>query len=133
MTSIEYGKYFTTIFFKFYGKYHFLSYLLSHGRLSRASFRPFVRPFVRPSVNMQLPPQLPWVPCERNSSYRFVSVFLKLCRCFLHGMGMCMWFGYNCKIIFVAFSTLCEFFRPQYIDSGYLVSATPHTILCRSF
>ena len=25
------------------------------------------------------------------------------------------------------------FFHPQYIDSGYLVSATPHTILYRSF
>ena len=25
---------------------------------------------------------------------------LKLCRCFLHGMKMCMWFGYNPVIIF---------------------------------
>ena len=25
-----------------------------------------------------------------------VPIFLKLCRGFLHGMGMCMWFGYNC-------------------------------------
>ena len=48
---------------------------------------------------------------------------------------MCMWFGYNCEIIF------CHFFRfvnlvifwPQWIDSGYLVSATPHTILYQSF
>ena len=80
-----------------------------------------------------------WVPCERNSSYNFIPIFLKLCKCFLHGLKMCMWFGYNPSINF------CHFFHfaifviswPQIlwkcIDSGYLVSATPHTILYRSF
>ena len=36
--------------------------------------------------------------CERNSSssYSFIRIVLKLCMCFLHGMRMCMWFGYNC-------------------------------------
>ena len=34
--------------------------------------------------------------CERNSSYSFVPIVLKLCTCFLHGMRMCMWFEYNC-------------------------------------
>ena len=33
-----------------------------------------------------------WVPCGRNSSYSFPPIVLKLCRCFLHGMKMCMWF-----------------------------------------
>ena len=51
--------------------------------------------------------------------------------------------GYACgldiivRLFFVTFSTLWTyavvFFWPQWIDSGYLVSATPHTILCRSF
>ena len=44
-----------------------------------------------------------WVPCGRNSSYSFPSVVLKLCRCFRHGMKMCMWFGYNTLIIFSHF------------------------------
>ena len=30
----------------------------------------------------------------------FPSIVLKLCRCFQHGMKMCMWFGYNTLIIF---------------------------------
>ena len=48
---------------------------------------------------------------------------------------MCMWFGYNCWIIFCHFFHFVNLviFRPQCIDSGYLVSATPHTILYRSF
>ena len=45
-----------------------------------------------------------WVPCERNSSYNFIPIFLKLCTCFLHGLKMCMWFGYNPCINF------CHFF-----------------------
>ena len=34
--------------------------------------------------------------CERNFSYCFVQIILNFCLCFLHGMRMCMWFGYNC-------------------------------------
>ena len=66
---------------------------------------------------------LPWVSCERNSSYSFLLIFLKLCRCFLHGVRMCMWFGYNCWIIFyhVFHFVNLVIFRPQCIDSGYLV------------
>ena len=66
-----------------------------------------------------------WVPCECNSSYNFILIFLKLCTCFLHGLEMCMWFGYN-PWIFVTFFTLWTFviFWPQIlwknIDSGYL-------------
>ena len=52
-----------------------------------------------------------------------------------------MVWGYACgldiivRLFFVPFSTLWTLviFRPQCIDSGYLVSAAPHTILYRSF
>ena len=43
------------------------------------------------------------VPCGRNSSYSFPPIVLKLFRCFLDGMKMCMWFGYNPLIIFSHF------------------------------
>ena len=58
---------------------------------------------VRSSVRSSIRQHLPWVSCERNPSYSFVPIFLKLCTCFRHGMRMCMWFGYNCKIIFCHF------------------------------
>ena len=45
-----------------------------------------------------------WVPCERNSSYNFIPIFLKLCICFLHGFEICMWFGYN------PWTNFCHFF-----------------------
>ena len=41
-----------------------------------------------------------WVPCGCNSSYSFALIVLKLCRCFLHGMKMCMRFWYNPWIFF---------------------------------
>ena len=80
-----------------------------------------------------------WVPCERNSSYNFIPIFLKLCTCFLHGLKMCIWFGYNPCFYFCYFFHFANFviFWPQILwkccDSGYLVSATPHTILYWSF
>ena len=49
-----------------------------------------------------------WVPCGRNSSYSFPPIVLKHCRCFQHGMKMCMWFWYNTLLIFFAFFLLCE-------------------------
>ena len=76
---------------------------------------------------------------------------------FFHGLKMCMWFGFNravnfcqfCNLLTLSFfagatSTSPKFvlyfhfvnlviFLPQCIDSGYLVSATPHTILYQSF
>ena len=85
------------------------------------------------SVNRQ------WVPCERNSSYNFTPIFFKLCTCFLHGLKMCIWFGYNPCINFCHFFHFVNFVIswPQIlwkcIDSGYLVSTTPHTILYQSF
>ena len=46
-----------------------------------------------------------------------------------------MWFGYNCEIIFCHFFHFVNLviFLPQCIDGGNLVSATPDTILYRSF
>ena len=80
-----------------------------------------------------------WVACERNSSYNFIPILLKLCTWFLHGLKMCMWFGYNPCINFCYFFHFAYFviFWPQILwkccDRGYLVSATPHTILYRPF
>ena len=80
-----------------------------------------------------------WVPCECNSSYNCLPIFLKLCTCFLHGLKMCIWFGYNPCVNFSYFFHFANFviFWPQILwkccDSGYLVSATPHAILYRSF
>ena len=50
-----------------------------------------------------------WVPCERNSSYNFILIFLKLCTCFLSGLEMCMWFGYNPWINFCHFFLFVNF------------------------
>ena len=74
-----------------------------------------------------------WVPCERNSSYNFILIFLKLCTCFRHGLEICIRFGYNPWINFCHFFHFVNFviFWPQILwksrDSGYLVSTTPHT------
>ena len=63
------------------------------------------------------------ISCERNSSYSFVPIVLKLCMCFLHGMRMCMWIGHNCWINFCHFFDIVNLFifHPEYIDSGYLL------------
>ena len=70
---------------------------------------------------------------------QFIPIFLKLNRCFCHGLKICLWFGYNLQVNF------CHFFRilnlvifyaqilSKGIDSGYLVWATPPTVLCWSF
>ena len=73
--------------------------------------------------------------CKRNSSCRFLPIVLKLCLCFLHGMKMSMWFGYNSRIIFCHLFHIVNLviFHPLYISCGYLVSTTPHTILYQSF
>ena len=34
------------------------------------------------------------------SSYSFTSILLKLHRCFVHGLKICMWFRYNPQMIF---------------------------------
>ena len=40
-----------------------------------------------------------WVPCVRNSSYSSMPIFLKLYRCFRHGLKMCICFWYNYLLI----------------------------------
>ena len=96
----------------------------------RLFVRPSVLPSVHPSINIYHGCLVSATPLTV-----FYWSFLKLCRCFLHGVRMCMWFGYNCWIIFYHFFHFVNLviFRPQCIDSGYLVSATPHTILYQSF
>ena len=61
--------------------------------------------------------------CERNSSYSFVPIVLKLCMCFSYGMRMCMWIGHNCWINFCHFFDIVNlvFFHSDYIDRGYLL------------
>ena len=39
-----------------------------------------------------------WVPCERNSSYNFYADLFETLHMVLHGLEMCMWFGYNPRI-----------------------------------
>ena len=93
------------------------------GRNRRASFCPFIRSslhtFIRPSIRQHLT----WVSCERNSSYSFAPIVLKLCMCFLHCMRICMWIGHNCWISFCHFFDIVNLviFHPDYIDRGYLL------------
>ena len=51
---------------------------------------------VQVSVRSSFRQHLPWMSCERNSSYSFVPIILKLCMYFLHDMKICMGFWYNC-------------------------------------
>ena len=64
-----------------------------------------VRVSVRASFCASIRPSFKWVLCERNSSYNFIPILLKLYRCFCQGMKMCMTFGYNSQINF------CHFFH----------------------
>ena len=50
-----------------------------------------------------------WVPCELNSSYNFIPIFLKLRTYILHGQKMCMWVGYKLCINFCHFFHFCHF------------------------
>ena len=62
-------------------------------------------PSVHASVCASVRPSFKWVLCERNSSYNFIPILLKLYRCFCQGLKMCMTFGYSPKINF------CHFFH----------------------
>ena len=89
------------------------------GRHRLASFHMFVRSYIRLSIRQHLT----WVSCERNSSYSFAPIVLKLCMCFPHGMRMCMWIGHSCWINFCHFFDIVNLviFHPDYIDRGYLL------------
>ena len=58
-----------------------LSHLLQHGRIRPASS-------IR---HLSIHQHVPWVSCERNSSYSFVPIILKLCTCFLHSLQIEGW------------------------------------------
>ena len=67
-------------------------------------------------------------------SATFLTVFYRSFKNFADVFFM-VW-GCACRldiIVRLFFITFTTFFRPQCIDSGYLVSATPHTILYQSF
>ena len=100
-------------------EFGFIVALALAGRHRRASFRPFIRSSIRTFVRQHLT----WVSCERNSSYSFAPIVLKLCMCFPHGMRMCMWIGHNCWINFCHFFDIVNLviFQPEYIDRGYLL------------
>ena len=85
----------------------------------QVSVRSSVRTYVRPSIYQHLT----WVSCERNSSYSFAPIVLKLCMCFLHCMRICMWIGHNCWISFCHFFDIVNLviFHPDHIDRGYLL------------
>ena len=54
-----------------------------------------------------------WIPCMLNSSYSFMPIALKLYVCYGHVLKICMWLGYNPRIIFVLFffnNLNCHFF-----------------------
>ena len=93
------------------------------GRHRLASFRPFVRSSVRTFVRPSIRQHVTWISCERNSSYSFAHIVLKVCMCFLHGMRICMWIGHNCLISFCHFFDIVNLviFHPDYIDRGYLL------------
>ena len=73
--------------------------------LSVAHVRPSVRASVRASFCASVCPSFKWVLCERNSSYNFIPILLKLYMCFCQGLKKCMTFGYNPQINF------CHFFH----------------------
>ena len=75
------------------------------------------------------------LPREHNSSYNFTLIFLQLCTCLLHSLKMYMCISYNPCHIFVTFCTFwtLSFSDLKFTDSGYLVIATFHRILNRSF
>ena len=72
---------------------------------SVAHVRSSVRASVLASFCASFRPSFKWVLCERNSSYNFIPILLKLYRCFCQGLKMCMTFGYNPQINF------CHFFH----------------------
>ena len=74
---------------------------------------------------------------ERDFSYSFILIFLKLCRCFGHCLKMYMWFRwYRFLGHFLLTCELCHFLASHFyisIHSGCFVSTTPLTVLYGSF
>ena len=77
-----------------------------------------VRRSICPSVSIY-----PWCLVRATPLTVLYRLFLNFACVFLHGMGMCMWFGYDCTIIFCRFfhivnlGTSCE--RSHFSPSVY--------------
>ena len=70
-----------------------------------------VRPRFPPSVDT-----MRWVAYKRSSSYSFLPIFFKLCRCFCHDLEMCMWFWCYPPVMFsINFLTFFDLFFPGQI------------------
>ena len=50
-----------------------------------------------------------WVPCEHNSLYNFILIFLELCTCFLHSWKIACAFHIILAIFFVTFLYFLNF------------------------
>ena len=94
-------------------------------------------PTVRPSDRLSACPSncLSKKSCEGNSSYSVSWIFLKPFVCFCQGLKMWMTFGYNPQVIFFTFFAVLtlSFMDLKHLDAGYLVKATPSTVLTGSF
>ena len=69
----------------------------------------FIKLFIFIFSNFELSNFYECVLYEPNSSHSFILIFLKLCRCFVHGMKVYMWFGQFCFVLFFQFFQLCQF------------------------
>ena len=58
------------------------------------------------SILSSIHQHLPWCLASTTPHTVLYRSFIIFSLSFLHGMRMCMWFGYNCKIIVCTFSTL---------------------------
>ena len=74
----------------------------------------------------------------RATPVTVLLIVLKLCRCFVHGMKMYMWFGII--LIFFSHFLFCELkslfwheMLSKCMDSGYLGGATPLTVFLQLF
>ena len=74
-----------------------------------------------------------------NSSYSFILIFLKVCRYFVHGLTMCMWFKHYRQIIFISIILILFFnlWTQSFFSISdamlYFVCATLLTVSFRSF
>ena len=107
-------------------------------------FRLSVLPSIQPSFHLSVlqsvlpsfrPPKVLCTLCAQLLLQFYADSFETL-QMFCHGLKICMWFGYYPEIIFCHFfrslnSVIFQTFLPlKLIDSGYLVCATPPTVLC---
>ena len=68
------------------------------------------------------------VVCESDSSYDFILIFFKLCKCFVHGLNMYIWFRHYRQ--FSSFFQLVNLvvYCISHAISGYFGSTTSHIV-----